>query len=304
MSKAKSDDMLTNVQPAVEQASRVSSEESVRDKSKNSSKSTSLESIQEGRTMETSTRIPAQRPSISGNFSSLMAQTPHRPVADSGNTAVASDGERSAFDAKATPARMTQMVHQKELDDLKAKLKSLENQRQEDRERLKELELLKSEFDSVVAAKDKVTGKFQVMQAEMSDLKKSLKDAISAKEEAEQALSENLDNLELVTLDKEMAEERVEVLQQELDLMKDKVEELSLDIEVYKQDRTGAGAESGPVETVQLEKQNERLREALVKLRDVTSTQEAELKQKIKQLELDNQSLQSFQGTHLLINEI
>jgi dynactin 1 len=49
---------------------------------------------------------------------------------------------------------------------------------------------------------------------------------------------------------------------------------------------TGPRAEGGEnISKVQLERQNERLKEALVRLRDVTTAQEAEMKGRISSLE-------------------
>ncbi len=87
-----------------------------------------------------------------------------------------------------------------------------------------------------------------------------------------------------------MAEEQVETLQMELATLKERVEELTIDLEVFQHDREGSSFfllfmvlcpmlvekmyEDSPtsenqgvnsVEAAQLEKHNERLKEALVK---------------------------------------
>ncbi|CAG8641285.1 17714_t:CDS:10, partial [Funneliformis caledonium] len=100
--------------------------------------------------------------------------------------------------------------------------------------------------------------------------------------------NEAVESMEMMTLDKEMAEEKAENLQHEVNLLKEKVEEISVDLTVFKQEG----------EIIQLEKQNDRLKEALVKLRDVTSEQEAELNKKIKSLEKELVSLQDIQVQH------
>jgi dynactin 1 len=42
--------------------------------------------------------------------------------------------------------------------------------------------------------------------------------------------------MEMMTLDKEMAEEKAENLQHEVNLLKEKVEEISVDLNVFKQE--------------------------------------------------------------------
>ena len=70
-------------------------------------------------------------------------------------------------------------------------------------------------------------------------MKKEWKEALAAKEKFEAQAGEYAENVEMITLDKEMAEERAETLQQEMDILKERVEELTLDLEVYKHEREG-----------------------------------------------------------------
>lgn len=54
--------------------------------------------------------------------------------------------------------RHFQMPSSKELDELKARVKILEQQRADDRERLKEMERLRQEHETAVAGRDKLQG--------------------------------------------------------------------------------------------------------------------------------------------------
>jgi len=91
----------------------------------------------------------------------------------------------------------------------------------------------------------------------------------------------------LLILDKEMAEEKCDSLQQEIDSLKEKVEEMTLDLEILRgeKEQGGQASSTSSVEFVQLEKQNERLKEALVKLRDVTTEEKLELSKRLKEVE-------------------
>ena len=87
-----------------------------------------------------------------------------------------------------------------------------------------------------------------------------------------------------------MAEERCDALQQELDALKEKVEELTLDLEILRGEKEeegggGAAVATSSVEYFQLEKHNERLKEALVKLRDVANDEKADFIKKLKEAE-------------------
>ena len=70
----------------------------------------------------------------------------------------------------------------------------------------------------------------------MRDLRRQLKEAISEKELFEARYNEVSENMEMMTLDKEVAEERVENLQHEVIQLKEKIEEISVDLNVFKQE--------------------------------------------------------------------
>lgn len=54
-------------------------------------------------------------------------------------------------------------------------------------------------------------------------------------------MSDTADAIEMATLDKEMAEERAESLQVEVDTLKEKVEELSMDLEILRHEISEKG---------------------------------------------------------------
>lgn len=81
--------------------------------------------------------------------------------------------------------------------------------------------------------------------------------------------------MEMLTLDKEVAEERAENLQQETNMLKDRMEEISVDLDILKKEAdilnkppevlSTDNEERTPLEVVQLERHNERLKEALLR---------------------------------------
>jgi dynactin 1 len=81
--------------------------------------------------------------------------------------------------------------------------------------------------------------------------------------------------MEMLTLDKEVAEERAENLQQETNMLKDRIEEISLDLDILKKEAdiinkppelsNADSEERTPLEVIQLERHNERLKEALLR---------------------------------------
>ncbi|MCJ1418173.1 hypothetical protein MMC32_004518 [Xylographa parallela] len=180
----------------------------------------------------------------------------------------------------------------REVEDLKTKLKMMEKKRLEDREKLKFLDKIQGERDKFEGIIQKLQAKYQPQQQEIANLKRQIKEA-EAKVEASETQQIDLDSaMEMATLDREMAEETAEAVRIELDSLRQKHEELELEVEILREENLELGKEMSPEERtsqgwMQMERSNERLREALMRLRDVTQEQEAELKQQIKEMEAD-----------------
>ncbi|KAH0543925.1 hypothetical protein FGG08_001826 [Glutinoglossum americanum] len=187
-------------------------------------------------------------------------------------------------------------VASREVEDLKTKLRVMEKKRMEDRDKLKALERIQGERDKYEVIIQKLQTKYQPQQQEIADLRKQIKEAGAKIEEFETQQAEHEIIVEMATLDREMAEENAEVLKTELEALKQKAEELELECEVLREENDELGQGMSPEEKtsqgwLQMERQNERLREALMRLRDMTQQQEGELKDHIKSLEEDLQEL-------------
>ena len=141
------------------------------------------------------------------------------------------------------------------------------------------------------------------MQEEIRQMRTILKDTEKQLAELQNSAAESSEVMEMATLDREMAEERCEVLQLELDSLKERQEELTAENEYLKSENEefirGAGVGEGGERTagsLQLERQNERLKEALVRLRDITGTRESELRSEIAALTEEIEQLTSIKG--------
>ncbi|OLL22303.1 Dynactin, isoform [Neolecta irregularis DAH-3] len=189
----------------------------------------------------------------------------------------------------------------KEVEELAAKLRIFEQKRADDRKKIKELEQAATDRESWESIRSKLQTKMASMQSEIKDLRKSLDSAEEMKAVLESKITENTEVVEMATLDREMAEERSEVLQMELAALKERMEELSIENDILKAENGEMNRDVPPEERtsagwLQLEKQNERLREALMRLRDVTSANENKLKEDLKEFEMEVSELQGFRG--------
>ncbi|GAB7352798.1 hypothetical protein MBLNU459_g3417t3 [Dothideomycetes sp. NU459] len=180
----------------------------------------------------------------------------------------------------------------REVEELQAKMKVFERKRMEDRERLKKLAEVEQERDKYGSIVQKMQQKMQTQSQELAEMRKALKDSEASLIDIEGIQAEHDAVVEMATLDREMAEETAEVLRTEVEALRSKTEEMELELDILREENQELGREMNPEDRtsqgwLQLERSNERLREALLRLRDVTQEQEAELKAQIKALEDD-----------------
>ena len=161
-----------------------------------------------------------------------------------------------------------------ELQELRARIRVLEAKRADDARHVRELENRLSEAETFVALRPKLQAKLTSLQADLTATKRELADAKQLSALGDNRTVELHDQLEMAMLDKEMAEERAEVAEGELEEVKEKLAVLEVEAEVL---RSGGGGSGGSEDTekeagakssmahIQLEKQNERLKEALMR---------------------------------------
>ncbi|KAH7021121.1 dynactin [Microdochium trichocladiopsis] len=196
----------------------------------------------------------------------------------------------------------------RENEDLKAKLKVLERKRLEDREKIQALEKAQERGDKFETINKKIEAKFQSTNQENAEMRKQLKEALARLEEVESLQAEHDSIMELATLDREMAEETAEVLKVELDALKQKTEELELEVEILREENEEYSQGMTPEERtstswLQLERTNERLREALIRLRDLTQQQDEEQRAQIKELQGDLEEFEAVKEQYEIAKE-
>ncbi|XP_065358824.1 dynactin subunit 1 [Calliphora vicina] len=195
---------------------------------------------------------------------------------------------------------------QAQINDLNEKLQTLKQRRNEDKERLRDFDKMKIQFEQLQEFRTQIMASQASLQKELQRAKQEAKDAIEAKERHAQEMAELSDNVELITLDKEMAEEKAESLQLELDAAKERIDELQVDYELLSseiQDKaeTSVGhiGDGGPsvYEFKQMEQQNIRLKETLVRLRDLSAHDKHDIQKLTKELETKKSEVAELERT-------
>ncbi|XP_072434537.1 LOW QUALITY PROTEIN: dynactin subunit 1-like [Chiloscyllium punctatum] len=183
-----------------------------------------------------------------------------------------------------------------QVKDLEEKLETLKMKRNEDRAKLKELEKFKIQFEQLQEWKQKMQEQQNELQRQLKEAKKEAKDALEARDRYMEEMADTADAIEMATLDKEMAEERAESLQLEVDSLKEKIEELTMDLEILKHEieEKGTDGAASSYQVKQLEEQNGRLKEALVRMRDLSASEKQEHSKLQKVMEKKCNDLESL----------
>jgi len=163
--------------------------------------------------------------------------------------------------------------------DLESKLDTLRVRRAQDKEKFKDFERIKIQLEHLQENKRQMSEKV----AELSKLKAAAeKEAKDAREEQlrhAEEMKDLVETAEMAVIDKEMTENKLEQCQIELDQTKEKLEEVTLDLEILKNEIEEKGTDGAvsSYQLKQLEQQNERLKDALLKLRDISAQDKNEL---------------------------
>jgi dynactin 1 len=127
----------------------------------------------------------------------------------------------------------------KELRELRAKVRVLEAKREDEARRVRELEARYEEAERFVAARPILQAKLAQQQTDLGAARRELADARQLAELTETRILDAQEQLEMAALDKEVAEERAEAAELELEEIKERMASMEVELEVIK----GGGGE-------------------------------------------------------------
>lgn len=145
----------------------------------------------------------------------------------------------------------------------------MDAKRIDDSREIEKLEAQLAEVNHFVAMRPKLQQKIATLQQELTDTKRSLADTEQTQAEHDNRTQDLQEQLEMAMLDKEVAEERAEAAEQELQELQERQENLELELETLKEGGAMIGEGDDAIKSSlvysQLEKHNDRLKEALIK---------------------------------------
>ncbi|XP_065362108.1 dynactin subunit 1 [Calliphora vicina] len=199
--------------------------------------------------------------------------------------------------------------------ELNKEIEVLKSQKTEDIRKLQDMERLRLQNEQLVEFKVRIMDQQTNLQRELQRLRQELRELHEAKGQYQRELDEAAENIELLTLDKEMAEEKAETLQLELEIAQEQNEELALDVEILKaeNERMLLGNDNNTInkeeinnsvgELRKLEQYNQRLRETVIKLRDVLTLEKQQSLKAMKELETNSSEILELRKTKELLTQ-
>uniref|UniRef100_A0A1B0G155 Dynactin subunit 1 n=1 Tax=Glossina morsitans morsitans TaxID=37546 RepID=A0A1B0G155_GLOMM len=201
------------------------------------------------------------------------------------------------------------------INELNSEIDLLKQQKSEDKRKLMEMERLRLQNKQLLEFKVRIIDQQTSLQRELQRLRQDLRECNELKVKYQKELDEAAENIELLTLDKEMAEERAETLQIELEIAQEQNEELALDIEILKaeNERFLIGVDNQNIkeepsqptlgEVRKMEQYNQRLRETVIKLRDVLTEEKQHALKAVKELETRNSEIAELKKTKEMLTK-
>ncbi|KAF2659349.1 hypothetical protein K491DRAFT_689219 [Lophiostoma macrostomum CBS 122681] len=176
------------------------------------------------------------------------------------------------------------------IDDLQTQIRHLQKNKEDSNVQLKDMDRVKAERDRYEAIVQKLQAKCQIYHQENADLKAQKKSDQAELERLYRGEQEAESVLELATLDREMAEERAEQAETELESLRLRLEDQALELDVIKLEREVITDEMSDEDKLaasfrQVESERNRLKDAILYLREITEQTETDLRSRIRELE-------------------
>ncbi|KAJ7246396.1 dynein associated protein-domain-containing protein [Mycena rebaudengoi] len=200
-------------------------------------------------------------------------------------------------------------VDDQEAQELRAKIRVLEAKRADDARHVRELETRLADAETFVSLRPKLQAKLNSQQTELIATRRELSDTQQLAQLAEGRLVDAQEQLEMAMLDKEVAEERAEAAEAELEDVTERLAIVEVELGVLKEGEEEGGVEEevgnksmsagkDSLAYIQLEKHNDRLKEALLRLRDMSQETEQEQRRRIAEMERDIVGLDDLQSNY------
>lgn len=209
-----------------------------------------------------------------------------------------------------------------QLDNLRKKLHVMDKKRKEDHEKIVRLQSENKDSQRLETIVRRLQAKLTPMHDEVVGLRTRLQESETERAKLLQSSASQDEVLEMAALDREMAEEKVEHLLDELNALKEQCDTLEVEYEALREENalyeelrangelgtlpSGDGSHNTAelaIDNAKLIKKNEQLQAALLKIRDMMQDQEHSYKEEIERLSENASSAKSMNESFAQVQE-
>jgi dynactin 1 len=234
--------------------------------------------------------------------------TSRAPVRRASTATTASTSDVKSRSSHAAPAPAARTSKDPASEALQTTIRHLEKQHSEDQDLIRELSQARDERDRYKTIIEKLQSKYQSLHQDASDSKIELQKLQADNDSLTKAHEEHEADWEIALLDKEMAEERAEQAESELEALRSKMEERDMELEILREEAemfTTDLSEDQKEEAgyYRLQHENDRLRQALIALKEMTEERDRDNKARFSELETDVSMIDAIRQDNVELQE-
>lgn len=185
-------------------------------------------------------------------------------------------------------------IQVKELSD---KLETTRSKRKEDHAKLLEFERVSIEHRTLQDVKSRLNDKVVELERQLLEERRATEELRAWQENNKDIIDEHQEVMEMALIEKELAEEKGEELQNQVSVLTTELEEMKQKIGLLEDEMAhggGSGQVGNSVQMKQIELQNNKLKDALIKLRDLNAQSTLERQKAVEEserLKIENSEL-------------
>uniref|UniRef100_A0A1I7UCN0 Dynactin subunit 1 n=1 Tax=Caenorhabditis tropicalis TaxID=1561998 RepID=A0A1I7UCN0_9PELO len=221
---------------------------------------------------ESGTKLPAE--SVLSRAKKIDDTGPAAPMSPISTTSAAAHPRTTSVSSSVVDHSTELEYLRLQVKELTDKLETTRAKRKEDHTKLLEYERVSIEHRTLQDVKSRLNDKVVELERQLLEERRATEELKAWHENNKDTINEHQEMMEMATIEKELAEEKADALQNEVTGLKEKLEEMTTELDLLREEMASGGGVAQVGNTVQMkqvELQNDKLKDALIKLRDLNA---------------------------------
>ncbi|PIC34158.1 hypothetical protein B9Z55_013896 [Caenorhabditis nigoni] len=225
--------------------------------------------------------------SRSSSFLTVVATGPAAPMSPISTTSAAAHPRTTSISSNIDHSTELEYlrIQVKELTD---KLETTRAKRKDDHAKLLEFERISIEHRTLQDVKSRLNDKVVELERQLLEERRSAEELRAWHEDNKNSIEESKELMEMATIEKELAEEKADVAEIKINELTEELEKMRVKLGLLEDEMAngGGGAQVGnTVQMRQIEMQNDKLKDALIKMRDLSAQAKLDQQKAVEEAE-------------------